>query len=190
VEKAQAKVKDFRAWIAAHKDELTALQILYSGNKPLKLSLKDLRQLKEALSTPPLAVSPIQLWRAFEIVEAAKVAETAPGGSRPGEQLADLVTLVRHALTPEVPLARYAEDVRVNYLTWIRQKEQQGVTFSAEQREWLDRMAEHIATSLAIEEDDFQDGWFGQHGSLGKAHALFRDTLRPLLSELNERLAA
>ena len=51
-------------------------------------------------------------------------------------------------------------------------------------------MAEHIATSLAIETDDFQDGWFGQHGSLGKAHALFGDKLKPLLAELNERLAA
>ncbi len=188
--KAQAKVKDFRLWIAARKDELTALQILYSGTKPLKLSLKDLRQLKDALSTPPLAASPIQLWRAFEVLESAKAAETAPGASRPGEQLADLVTLVRHAITPEVPLERYAEDVRLNYVEWIRQKEKAGVTFTDEQREWLDRMAEHIATSLAIEEDDFEDGWFGQHGSLGKAHALFHDKLKPLLAELNERLAA
>ncbi len=51
-------------------------------------------------------------------------------------------------------------------------------------------MAEHIATSLAIEPEDFETGWFGQHGSLGKAHALFGDTLRPLMAELNERLAA
>ena len=59
-----------------------------------------------------------------------------------------------------------------------------------EQREWLDRMAEHIATSLAIEPDDFGAGWFGQHGSLGSAHALFGERLRPLMAELNERLAA
>ena len=62
--------------------------------------------------------------------------------------------------------------------------------FSAEQREWLDRMAEHIATSLAIEPTDFETGWFGQHGSLGKAHALFGDQLKPLIIELNTRLAA
>ena len=48
VEKAQTKVKDFRAWIAAHKDELTALQVLYAGTKSLKISLKDLRQLRDA----------------------------------------------------------------------------------------------------------------------------------------------
>jgi hypothetical protein len=61
---------------------------------------------------------------------------------------------------------------------------------SAEQREWLDRMVEHIATSLAIQPADFEAGWFGQHGSHRRAHALFGDRLKPLMTELNERLAA
>ena len=51
-------------------------------------------------------------------------------------------------------------------------------------------LAEHIATSLAIAPEDFEAGWFGQHGSLGHAHALFGDKLAPLMAELNERLAA
>jgi type I restriction enzyme R subunit len=188
VDKAKAKVKDFRAWIAANKDHLTALQILYSGTKPLKLSLKDLRQLKDALSIPPLAASPTQLWRAFQAVESEKV--KGLGGS----QLADLVTLVRHAIIPDFTLVPYAEEVRAHYETWLAERDAATgsgtAAFTPEQREWLDRMAEHIATSLAIETDDFQDGWFGQHGSLGKAHALFGDKLKPLLAELNKRLAA
>jgi type I restriction enzyme R subunit len=190
VDKAQTKVRDFRAWIEAHKDELAALQVLYAGTKPLKLSLKDLRQLRDALAVPPLAATPAQLWRAFEIVDLDKVAEAAPGTARHGEPLADLVSLVRHALAPDMPLEPYREEVRLNYSRWIQQKELAGTSFTAEQREWLDRIAEHIATSLEIAPDDFQDGWFGQHGSLGKAHALFGDQLHPLLAELNERLAA
>jgi type I restriction enzyme R subunit len=191
VDKAQAKVKDFRAWIAANKDQLTALQILYAGTKPLKLSLKDLRQLKDALSIPPLAASPTQLWRAFQIVETSMAAEEPPLlGRRPGEQLADLVSLVRHAIVPDYPLQPYGSDVLSNYVRWKRERAEAGIVFTDEQLEWLDRMAEHIATSLAIETDDFQDGWFGQHGSLGKAHALFGDKLQSLLAELNERLAA
>ena len=74
VEKARAKVTDFRAWIEARKDELTALQVLYAGARPLKLSLKDLRELRDALSRPPVSAAPVQLWRAFEAVEADKVA--------------------------------------------------------------------------------------------------------------------
>ncbi|KQZ02027.1 hypothetical protein ASD45_15040 [Pseudolabrys sp. Root1462] len=53
VEKAASKVKDFRAWIADHKDELTALQVLYAGARPLKLSLRELRQLRDAYSDQP-----------------------------------------------------------------------------------------------------------------------------------------
>jgi type I restriction enzyme, R subunit len=190
LDKAQAKVKDFRAWIATHKHELTALQVLYSGSKPLKLSLKDLRQLKDALSTPPLAATPTQLWRAFSVVEAPKLADSMAVKSRGGEQLADLVTLVRHALVPTFELLPYAEQVSERYAVWRLEQERRAVNFTPEQSEWLDRIAEHIATSLAIEPGDFEDGWFGQRGSLGRAHALFGDKLKPLLAELNESLAA
>ncbi len=183
VEKARNKVRDFRAWIAAHKDELTALQVLYAGTRPLKLSLRDLRQLKAALARPPLAATPAQLWRAFQAIESDRVKGSG------GQHLADLVNLVRHALIPTMTLVPYRDELRERYEAWLKERNAQ-TAFSAEQREWLDRMAEHIATSLAIEPADFETGWFGQHGSLGEAHALFGDQLKPLITELNTRLAA
>jgi type I restriction enzyme R subunit len=183
VVKAQAKVKDFRAWIADHKDELTALQVLYAGARPLNISLKDLRQLKEALARPPLATTPTQLWRAFQAAEAEKVKGDG------GQVLADLVNLVRHALIPAFTLVPYRDELLDRYQVWLREQDAEKA-FTPEQREWLDRMAEHIATSLAIEPQDFEDGWFGQHGSLGGACAVFGDRLKPLMNELNERLAA
>jgi type I restriction enzyme R subunit len=181
VEKAQSKVEDFRAWIDKHKDELTALQLLYAGTRPLKLSLKDLRQLRDALARAPLAATPTQLWRAFQAVEADKVKGNG------GDVLTDLVNLVRHALIPTFTLVPYRDELRERYQKWLRDRD---AAFTPEQREWLDRMAEHIATSLAIAPEDFETGWFGQHGSLGRAHALFGDKLKPLMTELNERLAA
>ena len=183
VEKARAKVQDFRAWIEDHRDELTALQVLYAGTRPLRLSLRDLRDLKDALSQPPVSATPVQLWRAFEAVEADKVE------GQGGFQLADLVNLVRHALIPSGRLAPYREELHERYQAWLGERDADNA-FTAEQREWLDRMAEHIATSLAIEREDFKTGWFGQQGSLGRAHALFGEELNPLMAELNERLAA
>jgi type I restriction enzyme R subunit len=182
VEKAQSKVEDFRRWIEEHH-ELTALQVLYAGTRPLKLTLADLRQLRDALARPPLAATPTQLWAAFQAVEAEKV--QGSGGS----QLADLVNLVRHALIPAMTLVPYQDELRARYQAWLQERETQH-GFTPEQREWLDRMAEHIATSLSIEPADFEDGWFGQHGSIGKAHSLFGAQLPLLLSEMNERLAA
>jgi type I restriction enzyme R subunit len=183
VAKAAAKVQDFRAWIAEHKDELTALQVLYAGTRPLKLSLKELRQLRDALTLPPIAATPAQLWRAFQAVESEKVRGSG------GEVLTDLVTLVRHALIPAMMLVPYRDELRGRYQQWLKDRDADK-TFTPEQREWLDRMAEHIATSLAIQPADFEAGWFGQHGSLGRAHTLFGESLKPLMMELNERLAA
>ena len=189
VEKARATVQDFRAWIELHRDELTALQVIYAGVRPLKLSLRDLRRLRDALARPPLAVTPVQLWRAFEAAEPARVKAGlgSPGGG--GEPLADLVNLVRGALIPHFTLAPYRDELRERYQAWLRERDADN-EFTAEQCEWLDRMADHIATSLAIEPEDFETGWFGQQGSLGRAHALFGDQLRPLMAELNARLAA
>ena len=183
VEKARGKVTDFRGWIESNRDQLTALQVIYAGTRPLRLSLKDLRALRDALRRPPVSATPTQLWRAFEAVEADKVA------GRGGSQLADLVNLVRHALMPTMTLAPYRDELRGRFQDWLQQRDADNV-FTPEQREWLDRMAEHIATSLAIEPADFEVGWFGQQGSLGRAHALFGDTLRPLMAELNAKLAA
>ena len=116
VEKARAKVADFRAWIAGARDELTALQLLYAGTRPLKLSLEDLRELRAALARPPVSATPAQLWRAFEAAEAEKVA----GGG--GGSLADLVSLARHALIPAGTLAPYRDELMARYRAWLDER--------------------------------------------------------------------
>jgi len=70
------------------------------------------------------------------------------------------------------------------------QQEHAGRRFTPEQRQWLERIRDHIAASLAISSDDFQYTPFSQHGGLGKAYEVFGDQLSPLLDELNEALAA
>ena len=183
VEKAHATVADFQAWVQANKDQMTAIQAIYAGARPLQLTLADLRQLREAIARPPVAATPTQLWRAFE----ATTPELVQG--RGGEPLADLVNLVRSALMPRMTLVPYQDGLRERYAAWLQERDADN-DFTPPQREWLDRIAEHIGNSLAIEPEDFESGWFGQQGSLGRAHALFGDQLKPLLAELNERLAA
>ena len=94
--KARAKVTDFQAWLQDHKDEIAAIQAIYAGTRPLKLTREDLRQLRDAIARPPLAVTPTQLWQAFEAAEPNRVQ------GHGGEPLADLVHLVRSALNSHV----------------------------------------------------------------------------------------
>ena len=183
LEKARAKVTDFQAWLQAHKDEVTAIGAIYAGTRPLNLTRKDLRQLRDALAKPPLAATPTQLWRAFEATAPDRVQ------GKGGELLADLVSLVRSALFPKLTLVPYRDALFERYHQWLQDRDAD-TAFTLAQREWLDHIADHMAVSLAIEPADFDSGWFGQQGSLGRAHALFGDQLKPLLAELNERLAA
>lgn len=105
------------------------------------------------------------------------------------EQYEELLEDIRHALLPSFTLVPFRDELRERYAAWLAEREAE-TRSTPEQREWLDRMAEHIATSFAIEPADFETGWFGQQGSLGRAHALFGEALAPLIAELNERLVA
>ncbi len=183
-ERAGEVVRDFRAWIEKNKDEIEALQVLYSGRYASRLKLSAVKDLARQLKNPPLSTNPSEVWHAFELVEGRK-----PGGSRV-RQAADLIRLVRHALEPSEPLAAFAETVAERYKAWLAAQDMAGVEFNDQQREWLDKIAEHIGNSVTFEEEDFDYGWFAQHGRLGRASQLFGSRLNDLIASLNDELAA
>jgi type I restriction enzyme R subunit len=65
-----------------------------------------------------------------------------------------------------------------------------GRRFTDEQRWWLEKMAEHIASNLGIEAEDFGYAPFDQRGGLGKVHQLFGAELPKVIQALNRELAA
>ena len=124
-----------------------------------------------------------RLWQAYQAVEPQKVRGA-------GRHLVDLIALVKHAITPDSPLVPIATVVEERYGQWLAEKEAAGATFTAEQRRWLVAIKDHIANSLAIEQEDLQEIPFNQLGGMGRAYELFGDTLPALLEELNGRLVA
>ena len=180
--KAEERVASFRRFIDEHRDEITALGVLYSRPYRDRLSLGDLKDLAEAIKRPPLSATPAELWRAYEALE---------GGSRSGvAKAADLVSLVRHALDAGEPLTPFAQVAIGRFEQWSAAQKSAGANFTDEQWQWLTQIAGHIATSVRIEAEDFEYGWFADRGQLGKAHQLFGDKLVPLLDELNRELVA
>ena len=70
--------------------------------------------------------------------------------------------------TPAGGAARFgADQVEVRYREWLEEKARGGMAFTVEQRRWLDAIKDHIASSLAIEPDDFEDVPFNRWGGLG-----------------------
>ena len=74
-----------------------------------------------------------------------------------GKQLVDVIALVRHAIDPNTPLAPVGMTVEERYQQWLADKQAAGMTFTADQRKWLDAIKDHIASSLAIEQDDLEE---------------------------------
>ena len=184
VAKAKQTVSDFRKYIEDNKDEITALQVLYSRPYKNRLTFKDIKQLANAIGRPPQQWTPDGLWKAYESLDSSKVRGSG------GRMLTDMVSLVRFALQQEPQLVPYKDQVEARFKNWLATQKEAGREFSAEQSMWLGLIKQHVASSLAIAPDDFDYAPFIQHGGLGKASAVFGIQFNPLLEELTGALAA
>lgn len=185
-ERAKGLVQSFEQFIAQHKDEITALQILY--NRPSRAPLKytDVKALADALHAPPHLIDEGQLWQAYAALNKTKVK-----GTSQRRLLTDLVSLVRFAMQQDNELVPYPERVQSNYNAWLAQQQAaKGQTFNAEQLHWLEMIRDHIAANLGIEPDDFEYAPFNSEGGLGKVHQLFGAELGQVIEELNRELVA
>ena len=183
-DRARKTVESFRAYIEEHKDEITALQILYSRPYKQRLTWKEVKDLANAIGRAPQHWTPQNLWAAYETLDKSKVRGSGP------RVLADIVQIVRFALDQDKQLVSFPERVNERFAGWMLQQEQAGRTFTAEQTQWLERIRDHIAASLAISADDFQYTPFSQHGGFGRAYEVFGGQLNSLLEDLNMVLAA
>jgi type I restriction enzyme R subunit len=183
-DRARETAKSFRVFIEEHKDEITALQVLYSRPYRQRPTFKEIKELAHAIGRPPYQWTPEKLWQAYEVLERSKVRGSG------GRVLTDMVSLVRFALEQEDELVPYPELVGERFQAWLLSQENAGRTFTAAQLAWLERIRDHVAAALAISADDFDYTPFVEQGGIGKAYELFGEELTPLLDELNEALAA
>ena len=189
LQKARTMLTSFKKFIEDNKDEIEAIKILYSRPYRAGLRFKHVKELASKLNQAPFYVDPKYpesvgtLWRAYELTEPQKVRGK-------GKQLVDVVALVKHAIDPSSLLSPMGMTVEERYQEWLGDKEKLGVTFTMDQKKWLDAIKDHIASSLAIEQDDLEEVPFNTIGGLGRAYELFGETLAPILDELNMRLAA
>ncbi|HXF64941.1 MAG TPA: type I restriction-modification enzyme R subunit C-terminal domain-containing protein, partial [Caldilineaceae bacterium] len=184
-ERARATVESFRQFIEQNKDEIDALQLLYSRPYAQRqLTRQDIQALAEVLSRPPYNWTTEALWRAYAQVEKDKVR-----GVNSQRLLTDLISLVRHAVQLEDELAPYPELVQRRYQQWLADQAAAGRAFTPEQRWWLDRIAQQIGVNLEVTPEDFDYGeFFERGGRLAAMRALGREWLN-ILEEINRTLS-
>ena len=74
IDHSQKIIENFKEFLEKNKDELLALQILYS--KPYKireLTFRDIKEVAEKIETPPYYLTPEELWSAYKQLEKSKV---------------------------------------------------------------------------------------------------------------------
>ncbi|HEY4289169.1 MAG TPA: DEAD/DEAH box helicase family protein [Puia sp.] len=181
---AELTIRNFTAWIEAHRDVITALQIFYSQpHRRRELSYSMIKDLCEKIKIEQPLLAPVHVWKAYEQLKQAD-------GS-PKNELVALVSIVRKISGIDKQLTGYDKTVDRNFQQWIlRQNAGKHNRFTEEQMRWLRMIKEYIASSFHVDKDDFELDPFNKEGGLGKFYQLFKEEYEQVLDELNEVLVA
>ncbi|WP_255156486.1 DEAD/DEAH box helicase family protein [Ferruginibacter sp. HRS2-29] len=181
---AENTIHDFKAWIEAHKDEITALQIFYGQPyQRRELTYKMIKDLYEKIKMEQPLLAPANVWQAYQVLEGTSLSAR--------NELVALVSLIRHISNIDSTLTGYDKTVDKNFQAWVFKK-QAGTTtkFNEEQMQWLRMIKDYVAGSFHVEKDDFELDPFNKNGGLGKMWQLFGEETDIIINELNEVLAA
>ncbi len=184
IDRARTQVESWKQFIEDHKDEITALEALYSQPYGGGLTYDDIKELVSAIGRPPHRWTPDILWQAYETLDQSRVRGS---GHR---VTTDLVSLVRYALGNADELVAYPDLVNERFEVWWNQQRNAGTDFTNDQLAYLSLIKDRIASSLSINLADLQSPPFSDRGGIGKARQLFGSDLNSLLDDLTRALAA
>lgn len=185
LENAEKIISTFHDFIEEHKDDITALSIIYERSyKMRQLTYDMIEYMYDALKKAPYSLTQEKLWRAYGVKFGGRVKK------RVEDKLADIVSLVRFELGQTSELNLFSAEVAVNFQKWVFSKQSGSIKFTKEQMDWLYMIRDHIATSIYIEKEDLQNTPFFAKGGLARYYELFGSEYLELLNEMNYALAA
>ncbi|HWQ48389.1 MAG TPA: DEAD/DEAH box helicase family protein [Methanosarcina sp.] len=183
VVRADELVNDFKAYMEANKDELTALRIFY--NQPYRrreVTFALIKEVIEKLRLEKPYFAPLRVWQAYEQLEKVN-------GNSPKNELTALVSLIRRITEIDPVLTSFDQTVNRNFQEWAFKKQAGTLKFNEDQMNWLRMIKDYVATSFHLEIDDLDYAPFDALGGRGRMYQLFGDEMNMVISELNEALA-
>ncbi len=168
--KPEDYLEAFARFVRENPAKITAIRILL--DRPRDWSTAALTELRNklAMSSERFTVELLQKAHALRYDKA----------------LADIISMVKHAARGEEPLLNAAERVDRAMAGILESQE-----FTAEQRQWLDRIREHLVANLSIDREDFEFApVLARAGGWKPAERAFEGKLDVLLKSINEAIAA
>jgi len=188
IKRAQEATTRFKEFLEANKDELTALQVIYSRPYAVRrLTYQAVKDLADAMARPPWLLSPPQVWASYKRLDRAKVRDAAPE-----RLLTDVVSLVRYALGQSETLEPFSVDVERRFNLWLGREKNAGRDYTGDQMRWLNLIRDHVAANAEITVADFQDApdLAAEGGRLAANRVLGAERVAVLLDELSDALVA
>lgn len=187
LKQSEQRVTSFKAFIESHKDQLLALQILYSQPYPKRrLTYAAIKDLATTLTDPPHHLTTADVWQAYKRLHATLVR-----GAPSDKVLTDIISLVRFATGQAEVLEPYAARVEQKFNLWIGRQKKAGRDYTEEQMNWLKAIKDYLAANVEIAPADLmKDQPFSAWGGVVAARKLFGTELSGMLDELSEALAA
>src|ERR1700730_5085771 len=150
--KASDTVARFTRFLEERRDELAALQILYRlAYAQRRLTYEAGDDIQEALNRPPWRLEPIDIWRAYKRLASDK------GRGSPAGTLADIVMLVRYALSQSDTLEPLPSITAGRFNLWLGREEKAGRTYTDEQRGWLIAIRDHLSVNVELRPEDLME---------------------------------
>ncbi|WP_290143656.1 type I restriction endonuclease subunit R, partial [Helicobacter japonicus] len=121
-QKAQNLIAQFNEFILQHKDEITALSIIYAQNyKNRHLTYEVIKELAHKLKQDSMDIP--SLWNAYKLRDKGKVSKN------PSKNLTNLISLVRYALKMDNELQDFAIGANARYNLWRGRCKKKGIAF-------------------------------------------------------------
>ncbi len=160
----------FSRFVRENPAQVEAIRILL--DRPKSWSTEALAELRKKLAAAPEGFTVQNLQKAHDV--------------RYKKALVDIISMVKHAARDEEPLFTAEERVERAF-----QKLALGKTLTQEQRDWLERIRQHMIVNLSIDREDFDlSPVLSRAGGWAPADRSFGGKLKPLLDSLNEAIAA
>jgi type I restriction enzyme R subunit len=182
--KAKSLVESWIKYIEDNKNEITAIQMLYSKPKNVGITYKEIKELAERIRRPHPTWTVDVLWNAYLALEPTKVRKSAV------HTTTDLVSLVRFTLKQMDELVPYAQLVEERYAAWLLQQENLGVKFTDNQKWWLDRIKDAISQSAHFDVKDLEMSPFTERGGSSGVEEALGNAVTQIIESLNMELAS
>jgi type I restriction enzyme R subunit len=182
--RAEATVTSWKEYLDQNRDEIAAIQAIYSQPKTPKVAYSELRDLAERIGRPPHRWTVDNLWAAYEAIDPDTVHHS------PRHTTTDLVALIRYALGYDNELVPYASTIEDRWANWLAQQAQAGTEFADSEMWWLERIKDVIIQSGNFHTTDLDLPPFTDRGGIDGAIRDLGPGIATVIDHLSRELTA